>query len=265
MATDFAAAAVRDVSIGRVLSRSFGVMGDNPVAVFGIAFLLGALPQFLFQFARDAMAVQLATSSGGQLSLGALSLVGGLISILLSTLVQAALVRATVGYASAERPGIGACLASALGVALPLLGLSILFGAAVTLGMILFLVPGILLYLRWVVAAPALVAERNGVFSAFGRSSALTKGARWKVFGLSLIVLIVILLVSAVIGVLGISTVGIDGLVSGARPPVTLLLVNLVVSTLIAAFWSTVTTSLYVELRQWKEGPEDARLADIFA
>jgi hypothetical protein len=36
-----------DVSLGRIFSRAFGVMGHNPLVVFGIAFLFGALPKLL--------------------------------------------------------------------------------------------------------------------------------------------------------------------------------------------------------------------------
>ena len=35
------------MSVGHVFSRGFGVIVDNPVTVFGIAFLIGALPSVL--------------------------------------------------------------------------------------------------------------------------------------------------------------------------------------------------------------------------
>ena len=37
----------RTVSIGRIITRTFTVMRNNPVAVFGIAFLFAALPQLI--------------------------------------------------------------------------------------------------------------------------------------------------------------------------------------------------------------------------
>jgi hypothetical protein len=41
--------------------------------------------------------------------------------------------------------------------------------------------------------------------------------------------------------------------------------VNVIVNTISAAIWSTLQTSLFVELREWKDGPLDAKLSDIFA
>ncbi len=44
MATSISEAGDRMVSIGRIFSRAFGTMGSNPVTVFGISFLFGAVP-----------------------------------------------------------------------------------------------------------------------------------------------------------------------------------------------------------------------------
>ena len=41
----------------------------------------------------------------------------------------------------------------------------------------------------WIVAAPAQVVERTGVFGAFSRSAELTRGHRWPIFGLLVIYL----------------------------------------------------------------------------
>ncbi len=55
----------------------------------------------------------------------------------------------------------------------------------------LFIIPGIILYCRWFLAVPAATIERIGPFSAASRSSALTKGYRWRIFGLLLIFILV--------------------------------------------------------------------------
>jgi spore maturation protein SpmA len=44
----------------------------------------------------------------------------------------------------------------------------------------------------------------------------------------------------------------------------TALALNAVFSTLISAIWSVIQTSLFVELREWKEGPIEAKLGEIF-
>jgi len=42
------------------------------------------------------------------------------------------------------------------------------------------------------------------------------------------------------------------------------ILINVIVSTVSAAFWSSLQTSLFVELREWKDGPLDTKLGEIF-
>jgi hypothetical protein len=73
-------------------------------------------------------------------------------------------------------------------VLLPLIGLSILWDFAVAIGFILLIVPGLFLITIWSVAAQALVIERQGVSTAFGRSRELVRGHGWHVFGVILVV-----------------------------------------------------------------------------
>src|SRR3546814_7670999 len=94
------------------------------------------------------------------------------------SLVQGALVRATIAHTEGRRASFGESAAAWLVVALPLSGLSILAAIGIWLGLILLIVPGIMLFCMWAVVAPALVEERTGVFGVFGRSRELTKIGR---------------------------------------------------------------------------------------
>ena len=60
----------------------------------------------------------------------------------------------------------------------------------VMIGMILVIVPGIILLLMWWVYIPAIVVEGKGIIGAFGRSRELTRGRRWHILGLAVIVLV---------------------------------------------------------------------------
>ena len=102
----------------------------------------------------------------------------------------------------------GESLSTALRVFLPLIGLSILFGLGIMFGLILLIVPGIMLMVAWAVAVPALVVERCGVIDALRRSAELTKGSRWKIFGLFLIILVIYWIVSVVVGYVGLARYG---------------------------------------------------------
>jgi hypothetical protein len=63
------------------------------------------------------------------------------------------------------------------------------------------------------------------------------------------------------------SSQGLNGLQAMGQngPPIWWLVMTAILSTLVNTFWSTIQTSLYVELRDWKDGPASQRLQDIFA
>ena len=254
------------MSVGRVFTRGFGVIVDNPLAVFGIAFLFGALPSVVLSWLQQQL---LAGQKDTYQIVGTASVMLGsvFIGLVLQALVQGSLVRAALADARGEKATFRECVGTALPVVLPLIALAILMIIGIWLGMILLIVPGVMLFVMWSVASPALVAERTGVFAAFGRSRFLTRGARWKVFGIEVILIIVYY---AFIGAFAATTLTATG--SSFATSVTTnglslgwIIATIVSSTLATTVWSTVQTSLYVELRNWKEGLPEESLAEIFA
>jgi hypothetical protein len=87
--------------------------------------------------------------------------------------------------------GIGDLFSSATPAILPLIGFSILAGIGVAIGLVLIIVPGLILLTFWSLGAPAIVAERVGVFDAFGRSWNLVRGQAWSVFGALVVVTLI--------------------------------------------------------------------------
>jgi hypothetical protein len=98
-----------------------------------------------------------------------------------SAIVEGALTRATIAESEGHRASFGECLFVGLRLFLPLVGVGIIIGLGFILGMMLLIIPAMFLLILWAVAIPAVVVEQNGIFRALGRSSQLTKGARWKV------------------------------------------------------------------------------------
>ena len=108
---------------------------------------------------------------------------------------------------------------------------------------------------------PALVLERSGVGTAFGRSRALVKGAWWRTFGVLLLAAVISAIINWIIGipfgVLGAATTGFS-----ADPTATLSAGSLVLSTIGAIIASTitlpfvaaVTVLVYVDRRMRAEG-----------
>jgi hypothetical protein len=265
MASSAVAVEERRMSIARVFERAFSTIGSNAVTMFGIAFLFSALPGTLIsygsQLVQQPMVLELGV--GGVI---AISVVTVLLALVFGMITQGALVRATIAHSEGRKASFGESVMAGLVVVLPLIALGLLLGLAVGIGFLLLIVPGVILYIIWSVASPALVAERSGVFAAFGRSQFLTKGARWKIFALQLVIIIFYWIVSGALGVLLVATYGMGGMATmGQTLPIWYMALNAVIQTVVAAIWGAIQTSLYVELRNWKDGPDAGALADIFA
>jgi len=257
----------RNVSVGRVFELAFATIRHNPGPTLGLAFLFGALPGLAVTYVTEQLPRTIDVDPASGLgSLGVfyafilLAVVAGLV---ITALTQAVLTRTTVAEAEGRRASFGESIKAGLSVVLPLIILSILLAIGVALGFVLLIVPGIILYVMWSVAVPALVEERPGIFGAFARSRELTRGARWKIFGILLILLVVYWLVSGAVGLFGLST-------ASAQPnvvdmPTGLMVVSILVGTLINLFWGTVQAALYVELRDCKDGPATENLERIFS
>jgi uncharacterized membrane protein len=267
MATAAADRDGRSVSIGRVFSRAFGTIGSNPVATLGIAFLFGALPSILLTYAAQTFRAEgfAILGTAGVVGIG---IVSAILAVTLAIITQGALVRATVAYSEGRKASLGESAMAGLRVALPLFLLGLGSALGIAIGFLLLIVPGIILYVMWSVAAPALVEEQLGPTEAFGRSNYLTSGARWKIFALMLVLLVLYWMFSALVVALAALWYGglADLVVSeGGGMPIGYLAINAIAGTITSAVWGTIQTSLYVELRDWKDGPRADTLAEIFA
>lgn len=270
MATSIDGAGDRSVSIGRIFNRAFGTMGSNPVTVFGIAFVFGALPGVVINLVSQRLGYSQQNLTTGVITPAmfvTIAVVTVLLSIIFAMLTQGALVRATAAHSEGREASFGESAMAGLRVVVPLFLLGLLLALGVGLGFVLLIVPGIILYLMWAVAAPALVEEGTGVFESFSRSAYLTKGARWTILGLGLIMLVIYWIFSGLIGVILVSMYGVQGLAASIQQglPIGFLLVSGVISTILTAIVATIQTSLYIELRNWKDGPATEALNEIFA
>lgn len=254
------------MSIGRVLNTAFGAIFGNLFVMLGIAFLFAGLPQGVISYFQRSVAPQVAAGSISLSQYFAVVILGALLNMVFTVLAQGALVRATIASSHGERATFGECLSTALGRLSPLLGLGIVSGLAVGFAAILLIVPGIILTVMWYVAAPVVIAEREGVFAALARSADLTKGERWNVFVVLLILfafVIGLVILAAIVG--GIA--GATGALNGGGGAMALLAggAAVVSGTITATIAGALPTAIYIELRGLKEGPESAGLDAVFA
>jgi uncharacterized membrane protein len=98
----------------------------------------------------------------------------------------------------------------------------------------------------WSMAGPVCVVERAGVFRSLGRSRELTRGHRWKILGLLLLVLVAGLIVDSRVDAIMGAAAGFDTTVSQT--------VESIWDAIWAAFFAVIVAVIYHDLRVAKEG-----------
>lgn len=266
MATVDARSHEEGMSVGRVFRRAFGTLIHNPAPTLGLAFLLGAVPGLII-----ALLVQGALRADPNQVIPSLSLAyivvmlfSYVVMFVLSAIVQAALTRATVAESQGRKASFGECIRASLPVALPLIGLVILWAIAIVVASIFLFIPAVILACMWAVMVPAMVEERVGIFGAFGRSRALTKGNRWKVFGVLVVFMIAYWLLLLIVGLVVDPAMLTDPNAAAAMTP-GLMVMSVITGTLFNAVWGTLAPSMYVDLRQRKDGGSAEDLEEVFA
>jgi len=162
-------------------------------------------------FAKHLLAIAFVIYLIAAIITAVLALAGGTIGILLGTLVsviaafvlQATLVKAVQDIRDGRADlSIGRTVNEALPYLAPVALASILAGIAITIGLLLIIVPGLFLITIWAVIVPVIIIERSGALASFGRSRALVRGQGWHVFGTLVLVYIIMLVVNIVLGVI---------------------------------------------------------------
>lgn len=204
-------------------------------------------------------------SGAARFGLAGLQSLSVLMTLVFGGFMQAVITRAMVIEHEDGRPSFGQCMAEGLRFTLPIVALTILWWIGIAIGLVFLLVPGIMLICVWAVAIPALVEDRTGITGAFGRSRELTRGYRWKVLGILIVLTIIYYLVMAVMGIIGFSTsaAGLTDFSNG--PPVIVMIATAIGGVVFNLLWSTLQPSLFLELRDAKEGGSAGDLQQVFS
>ncbi len=245
--------------MGRVVSRTFGVIGRNFVAFLLLALVLAGIPEAITRYFTQSQG-----AASFSLTRSLLSFAFSVVGFMALSVLQAALVHGSIADLNGKKASFGDCLATGMRFLWPVIGVSLLTGLAVGFGFILLIVPGVLMGLAWCMSVPAVVVERKGVTEAFGRSADLTRGNRWAIFGLAVIYLLIVWIIDAVAiavtGGLSFATLA-QGQSGFNGVEWVLLTVLQVVQSLIGAAG---LASIYFELRSTKEGVGVESLASVF-
>jgi hypothetical protein len=271
-----------DFRIGRVISQSASVLTGN----FPILFLIGVITYLPIQLAAlwfTGLTRGGALTPGvspGQVGLAAFGFL--FLMIVLSLFSQAVILHTAFQNMRHQPPNIAESLKVGLRRFLPLLLLGIVMGVlmvvvvialsaaagitiaitgntaftilATILAVILGLATIAILYTMWFVAVAACVVERRGPFSSMGRSNQLTKGHRWRIFGL----LILLFLVSIVASLL------IELILKPLGGTIVTFIITVAWTAIWGAYYAVSVAVSYHDLRVAKEGIDIEQIASVF-
>ncbi|MEZ5667586.1 MAG: glycerophosphoryl diester phosphodiesterase membrane domain-containing protein [Alphaproteobacteria bacterium] len=256
---------IRGFSFGDVVGGAFGVFFRNFLMFVLIAAIVNAPLLLYVHYASPP------TTQNAALAQGVLVFV---IQLVCSALTAAMLVYSTAQTLRGRPRNVGATISNGFAVLFPAIGVSLVFGIGVALAalaagvpafvtgspwlLVIPVVVALIVVTRWWVAVPAVVIEREGVFAAIGRSSELTKGSRWTVFGIILVFGVISWLVNFVV----LKTVG-PGYAQPADTT-TFLIVDWVATAILSALSSALGGVAYFALRVDKEGLDIDQVASVF-
>jgi hypothetical protein len=242
----YAGGGASDVAVGRVLSRAWTVFTNNFV-IFFITTLVVSLPNLLIETASTPSAA--ANPSAVLWKVG----IAFPLALILNTIGEAVIVYGAFQDLRGHPVRLNDALMKGLARFFPIIGLAIVSSIGIAVGMLLLIVPGIILAIMWSVALPVCVLEQLGPISSLGRSSDLTKGHRWKILGVIILLVIGNVLGAFLLGLL-LAPVGFMVTVIG----------SLVWTALWTAYYNSVLVMIYHDLRVSKEGVDVEQIAAVF-
>jgi hypothetical protein len=245
---------VPKIEVGRVVQNGFEVLTRQIGPYLLLSLLLSGIPNGYMNWST------LQAVEGGEASFAYSSPVfwsAWLFAIVGGYLLQAVIVRSSILQLGGAPVDIAGSLINAFRLLLPMIGLAICSWFLVGIGMMLLIVPGIIIYIAFIVSVPVLV-EEGGVFHSMRRSRELTRGSRRRIFLMLLLFLVAYLIAWTVTSAIS-TAFGVDdsaaaqSLLQGAS------------AALMTVLGSAMAASLYFELRSVKEGATVQGLADVFA
>lgn len=235
------------ISVGSIISRTWGTLMKKPGVYLGICFVFGLVATLI------NVGLTLANPMLG-------SLLGNIISMIINLLGGAAIVYVAFQDLRDVRMGLKEALIYVSGRLVPLFLVALLSGLGI--GMLLLVVPGIFLACIWIVAVPACVVEKLGPVDCLRRSMELTKGYRLTIFGALVVIVVAFIIFGAIATFLGGAVLTMT--TSIAVMALTAALLSLVLTLIPSAMLTLITAILYADLRSAKEGISKESLAEVF-
>jgi hypothetical protein len=235
--------AEREFRVGDAMNKAIQTLSRN-VLPFSIVTGIAALPSVLI-FERNA-----AVQTPGAV---AWFLLGMILAVVLSGLSQAVVLHGAFEDMRGRPVDIMASVRVGWRRFLPVIGVTLLGGFFTGLAAIALIFPAFIVMTMWYVATPACVVEHTGPLGSLYRSAELTKGNRWRVFGMVIVV--------GIVGAIG--TGMVEALAYGVGPAVAPV-VKVIWQGLLGAYSAILVVVTYHDLRVAKEGVDTDQIAAVF-
>jgi hypothetical protein len=248
--------------VGEILGASITVVRRHIAPLGGAAILVGLLSTVstlallagtgvLQTYADGAWLIDLLDGTSTSAPDGIfISLLVGMLVTTIGGPVVAGMATAYAGAQALGGDGAGVVTERLRGRWGVLLAVAAVVGGLVAVGLVLLIVPGVIAYLIWAFAAPAVVMERAAVSPALRRSTLLTRGHRGRILGT-----VAVTMIAGAVASVFVSFV-VATLVAQSSPVTVLVitqLVGVVVGGLAAAWTGAVVALLYIDARMRTE------------
>jgi hypothetical protein len=227
--------------IGRVVSRAFGTLAHNAVTFLALVAAAAAPERLAYHFLPMDKLMMIPMLTG--------------ITGLSRMALLAAATKAALSDFRGEPVQFGRCLEAAVICYFPVFAITLLGTLGIAAASLLLIVPGVILALAWSVTVPVRIAEGKSIFAAFTRSRSLSKGYRWQILALWLMLLLLGSGIAlAMLPVWGMPRIALPAFVMG----------NWLFTLLLALLTAIGSASIYYELCLAKEGGMQSDVAEAF-
>ncbi|MFS2316698.1 hypothetical protein RMQ97_02060 [Maricaulis sp. D1M11] len=261
------------LGVGAILSETFGLFGRN----FVFFFSLGALPSIVWGMinigVERAQRSAIIETDAFPSTLVYTSFVIGLVALIGYLVLQGVMARSAIALKTGNGTQLSQAVMSSLSGLFPIMILGLAAGVMIVLGFLALIIPALYVAAMVSVFVPAIVFEKRG-FGALGRSFELTRGYRWAIAGVMIVINLIGTVISGVLGAI-VALVVVGGVYG--NDPTTLVMQDVVlghqllgvgIEALINGITlplSMISTALiFVRLREIKEGGDAEDLVRVF-
>jgi hypothetical protein len=266
---------LRPITLGEMYDGAFQAMRTNPRTMVGVSAVVIGISTLITLVPLTSALVSLnnlsqnanstVTPSTRELVTLGVGLLGTFFAVMIQwlavTVLTGLLIVAVSEAVLGRRIGPGELWRRARSRVWALIGLALLSAIVIGVCTLFFVVPGVIVYIGWSLAAPALLLENQSIGAALGRSWQLTRGSRWRVLGILVLTWIIVRVASLlVVGPVTLISTLINTGLSGSGNVALILeqvlqqIAGAAAGAVFYPFQAAVTALLYIDLRMRREG-----------